>query len=105
MIAGASRDEAGTTPEARRSRRTPVCEDHSVIRADRQRIWVGLTNRECAQPIHLLRHAWETGVPFAQLAAQDRIIVAMLGDIYRELVAFTRARGVRARPARAAPMA
>jgi hypothetical protein len=72
-----------------------VCEDHAVISGPTASGFiVDLTNSECAQPIHLLRHAWETGVPFAQLAPQDRTTLAMLGDVYQELVAFARARGV-----------
>ena len=72
-----------------------VCEDHSVITGPTATgFFVDLTNSECAQPIHLLRHAWETGVPFAKLAPQDRTTLAMLQSIYQELVGFARARGV-----------
>ena len=55
---------------------------------------VDLTNPECAQGIHLLRHAWETGVDYARLLPQDRTTLAMLRAVYQELVAFARARGV-----------
>jgi len=72
-----------------------VCEDRSAIVGPSQGgFFVDLTNSECAQPIHLLRHAWETGVDFALLQPQDRTTLAMLGDVYQELVAFARARGV-----------
>src|SRR4029077_5399118 len=55
---------------------------------------VDLTNSDCDQPIHLLRHAWETGIDFAQLAPQDRPTQAVLQAVYGELVAFASARGV-----------
>lgn len=72
-----------------------VCEDVSVISGPTAAgFQVDLTSPECAQPIHLLRHAWETGVDFARLAPQDRTTLAMLSSVYQELVAFARARGV-----------
>ncbi len=55
---------------------------------------VDLTDPECAQGIHLLRHAWETGVDYARLLPRDRTTLAMLQAVYQELVAFARARGV-----------
>lgn len=72
-----------------------VCADRSVISGpSASGFFVDLTNRECAQPIHLLRHAWETGVDYARLLPQDRTTLAMLQSVYHELVAFARARGV-----------
>jgi hypothetical protein len=72
-----------------------VCADRSVISGPAASgFFVNLTNSDCAQPIHLLRHAWETGVSYAQLAPQDRTTLAMLSSVYQELVAFARARGV-----------
>jgi hypothetical protein len=72
-----------------------VCGDHSVISGPTAAGFVvNLTNNECAQPIHLLRHAWETGTDPALLAPQDRTTPAMLQSVYQELVAFARARGV-----------
>jgi hypothetical protein len=72
-----------------------VCEDRSVISGpSASGFAVDLTSSECAQPIHLLRHAWETGVDFARLAPQDRTTLAMLSSVYQELVAFARARDV-----------
>ena len=72
-----------------------VCEDHAaIIGPSESGFFVDLTNSECAQPIHLLRHAWETGVDYALLQPQDRTTLAMLGAIYQELVAFAGARGV-----------
>jgi hypothetical protein len=72
-----------------------VCSDRSVISGPTEAgFFVDLTDKECAQPIHLLRHAWETGVPFARIAPQDRTTLAMLSSVYQELVVFARARGV-----------
>jgi hypothetical protein len=72
-----------------------VCGDHSVISGPSETgFFADLSDAECNQPIHLLRHAWETGVPFARLAAQDRTTIAVLQAVYDELVAFARARGV-----------
>jgi hypothetical protein len=72
-----------------------VCTDRSVITGpSASGFFVDLTSSECAQGIHLLRHAWETGVDYARLLPQDRTTLAMLQAIYRELVAFARARGV-----------
>jgi hypothetical protein len=72
-----------------------VCGDHSVIAGPTDAGFVvDLTNSECAQPIHLLRHAWETGVDYALLAPRDRTTVAALQAVHQELVAFARARGV-----------
>ena len=80
-----------------------VCEDHSVISGpSASGFVVDLTNNECAQPIHLLRHAWETGVDYAQLQPRDRTTAAMLQSVYQELVVFARARGV-LRPGAASP--
>jgi len=72
-----------------------VCENHAVITGPTDTgFFVDLTSSECAQPIHLLRHAWETGVDYALLAPQDRTTLAMLGSVYQQLVAFAQARGV-----------
>jgi hypothetical protein len=72
-----------------------VCEDRAVITGPTESgFFVNLTNSDCAQPIHLLRHAWETGVDYALLAPRDRTTLAMLGSAYQELVAFAQARGV-----------
>ncbi|HEX3477433.1 MAG TPA: hypothetical protein VHT91_20560 [Kofleriaceae bacterium] len=72
-----------------------VCADRSVISGPSAAGFsVDLTNPECAQGIHLLRHAWETGVDYARLLPQDRTTLAMLQSVYQELVAFARARGV-----------
>jgi hypothetical protein len=72
-----------------------VCADRSVISGPSAAGFsVDLTNPECAQGIHLLRHAWETGVDYARLLPQDRTTLAMLQAVYQELVAFARARGV-----------
>jgi len=72
-----------------------VCGDRSVISGPSSSgFFVDLGDSECNQPIHFLRHAWETGVPFAKLAPQDRTSIAVLSSVYDELVEFARARGV-----------
>jgi hypothetical protein len=72
-----------------------VCADRSVISGPSDAgFFVNLTNSDCAQPIHLLRHAWETGVDYALLAPGDRTTLAMLRSVTDELVVFARARGV-----------
>lgn len=53
-----------------------------------------LTNGECTQDVHALRHIWETGVRFSQLSTQDRTTEAALSNVYDELVTFAQARGV-----------
>lgn len=53
-----------------------------------------MTNGQCAQGLHALRHMWETGVDYASLAAEDQTTIAYLGNAYDELVAFATARGV-----------
>jgi hypothetical protein len=51
-----------------------VCGDRSVISGPFDNgFLVNLTSSGCAQPIRLLRHAWETGVDYARLAPRDRL--------------------------------
>ena len=72
-----------------------VCTDRSVIAGPTASgFQIAFTDDECKQPIHLLRHAWETGVDFRLLAAQDRTTPAMLSTIYDEFVELARARGL-----------
>jgi hypothetical protein len=72
-----------------------VCADRSVISGPTDTgFFVNLTNKDCAQPIHLLRNAWETGVAYALLDPEDRTTLAMLQSVHQELIAFARARGV-----------
>ncbi len=72
-----------------------TCGDRSVIAGpSASGFAIELTSSDCAQPIHLLRHAWETGVDYMQLAPQDRTTLAMIKAVYQELVVFARARGV-----------
>lgn len=72
-----------------------VCTDRTAIAGPSDAgFQIDLGGAECAQPIHLLRHAWETGVRFAELRPQDRTTEAALTAVYGELVAFARARGV-----------
>jgi hypothetical protein len=72
-----------------------VCSDRTAIAGPtRDGFRIDLTNSDCTQGLHLLRHAWETGVAFSALRAQDRTTEAALATVYDELVAFARARGV-----------
>ena len=55
---------------------------------------IAMTNPDCDQPIHILRHAWETGVDFSTLTAENQTTRAMLSTIYDELINLAKARGV-----------
>lgn len=56
--------------------------------------YVDMSNQQCSQGYHELRHLYETGVPFDQLDPQDRTTEAALSVVYDESVAFAKARGV-----------
>lgn len=72
-----------------------VCTDRTAIAGPASTGFrIDLTNSDCTQGLHLLRHAWETGVDFSTLRAQDHTTDAALLTVYNELVAFARARGV-----------
>jgi hypothetical protein len=53
-----------------------------------------MSSRECAQGLHLLRHAWEVGVSQAGLPAVDQTLAAALAYTFDELRAAADARGV-----------
>lgn len=53
-----------------------------------------MTNDDCAQGLHTLRHIWETGVDFSQLDPASQTTIAYLGNAYDELAAFAQMRGV-----------
>jgi hypothetical protein len=76
------------------------CDDLSVLTGPQALTdggWnVDMTNADCAQGYHALRHMWETGVAFGVLAAADRTTEAALPLIYDELMAFAEAQGVAA---------
>lgn len=55
---------------------------------------VDLSNPDCTQGVHALRHVWEVGVDQQLLAAEHRTLEAALSLAYTELVAFAQARGV-----------
>lgn len=57
-----------------------------------------MSNGACAQAPHALKHLWETGVDFSKLAATDRTTEAGLGEVYDELSAFAKARGLPGAP-------
>lgn len=72
-----------------------VCTDQSVIAGpNASGFQIAMTNPDCDQPIHLLRHVWETGVDVSTLDAKDQTTRAMLSTIYDELINLARARGV-----------
>jgi len=53
-----------------------------------------MNNPQCAQTVHLLRHLYETGVPFAAENPLDMTTPAALSDLYDELLQFASQRGV-----------
>lgn len=55
---------------------------------------IDLVDRACNQGPHAVRHEYETGVDFHDLAAEDRTTEAALSMVYDELVNFARERGV-----------
>lgn len=55
---------------------------------------VDLSNQDCTQGLHALRHIWEVGVDQDLLSAEDRTLEATLNAMYAELLAFAEARGV-----------
>lgn len=74
-----------------------ICGDVSTYEgpiAPEQDFLVAYDGQECAQPIHVLRHVWEVGVPQAELDAQDRTTGAALAATYDELFALAQQLGV-----------
>jgi hypothetical protein len=53
-----------------------------------------MDNPDCTQPLHALRHMYETGVNFAALLPKDQTTLAAIQLVYDELVVFAQARGV-----------
>jgi hypothetical protein len=64
-----------------------------------------MDNPDCTQPLHALRHMYETGVDFAGLLPQDQTTLAAIQVVYDELVVFAQARGVLNGQALQAPLA
>ncbi|NVB41364.1 hypothetical protein G6O69_26235 [Pseudenhygromyxa sp. WMMC2535] len=54
---------------------------------------------ECLQTLHLIRHAWEVGVPQDQLPAADQTTQAALTAVYDELFAYAEYNGFAAQGA------
>jgi hypothetical protein len=52
-----------------------------------------MQSSECTQQLHVLRHAWETGVPQSSVPARDRTTAAALAVTWDELSAYARTRG------------
>lgn len=72
-----------------------VCTDASVLSGPKVfGFREDLNDPQCAQPVHLLRHLYETGVPFAGENPLDMTTPAALGVVYDELVQFASQRGV-----------
>jgi hypothetical protein len=73
-----------------------VCSDASVLTDPNSsgNFTEHLSNPDCVQPLHGLRHMYETGVNFAELSPQDQTTTAALQVVYDELVVFAEARGV-----------
>ncbi|MCP3168150.1 hypothetical protein [Myxococcus qinghaiensis] len=59
---------------------------------------IDMSNAECVQTMHVLRHVWETGVDFSALPAREQTTPATLGEVFDALLEFATARGVASGP-------
>ncbi|NPC71085.1 hypothetical protein HPP05_15140 [Corallococcus exiguus] len=59
---------------------------------------VDMSNSECVQTLHVLRHVWETGVDFSALPARERTTEAVLGEAFDALLELATARGLASGP-------
>ncbi|MFP2959349.1 hypothetical protein ACLEPN_16300 [Myxococcus sp. 1LA] len=59
---------------------------------------IDMSNGECVQTMHVLRHVWETGVDFSALPAAERTTEATLGEVFDALLEIATARGWAAGP-------
>jgi len=72
-----------------------VCTDASVLTDPVNGVFSeNMINQDCSQPLHVLRHMYETGVNFGSLSDQDKTTSSAIEIIYDELVAFAQKRGV-----------
>jgi hypothetical protein len=74
-----------------------VCTDEGTIAPPTPRhreFRIGLDKPGCDQGPHAVRHEYETGVHFHDLAGEDRTTEATLSMVYDELVNFARLRGI-----------
>ena len=53
-----------------------------------------MSNPQCGQGLHALRHIWESGVQYSSLDVEDQTTPNYLGNAYDELIQFATARGV-----------
>lgn len=78
-----------------------VCTDASSSHGPsgpRRTFTVDMSNAECVQTMHVMRHVWETGVDFSVLPARERTTEAMLGEVFDALLEIATARGVASGP-------
>lgn len=81
-----------------------VCTDQSYAAGpmkDGPMFVIDMTSKECSQPLHFLRHAFEVGIPQGELAPADRTMSAGLAVTFDAVQAFAKLRGVT--PPTAAP--
>ena len=74
-----------------------VCLDDSYLYGPTEAgaAWTAdMTSGNCSQGLHSIRHIWETGTDYNLLLPPDRTTIAYLGDAYKELAMFAKARGV-----------
>ena len=75
-----------------------VCSDRSALQGPAvgplRGFTVDLSNPDCGQGLHALRHEWEVGIDQSLLAETDQTLTAALARSYDELAAFATARGV-----------
>ncbi len=74
-----------------------VCSDKSALSGPtgpESAFRLDMTDPECAQGPHALRHIWEQAVDFNQLTPENKTTNAIVGDVYEELVVFAKRRGV-----------
>ncbi|RKG88801.1 hypothetical protein [Corallococcus terminator] len=59
---------------------------------------VDMSNAECVQTLHVLRHVWETGTDFSALPARERTTEAALDEVFDALLELATARGLASGP-------
>ena len=59
---------------------------------------IDMSNGECVQTMHVLRHVWETGVDFSALPPAERTTEAALGEVFDALLEIATACGLASGP-------
>ncbi|WP_164010170.1 hypothetical protein [Pyxidicoccus trucidator] len=59
---------------------------------------IDMSNAECVQTMHVLRHVWETGVNFSALPPAERTTEAALGAVFDALLEIATYRGLASGP-------